>query len=102
MEAAKSTTDQLWRVRTPISSSGSEARTTIRYLNHAGVPAHATPEQAIRAFMHLVSYADNLQALYDRAAVLYAFEQLGGAQRALDMAVEYAKERFAFSRAICS
>jgi alkylation response protein AidB-like acyl-CoA dehydrogenase len=43
-----------------------------------------------------------LDALYDRAAVLYAFEQLGGAQRALDMAVGYARERFAFGRAIGS
>jgi alkylation response protein AidB-like acyl-CoA dehydrogenase len=43
-----------------------------------------------------------LQALYDRAAVLYAFEQLGGAQRALEMAVAYAKDRFAFGRAIGS
>jgi len=37
----------------------------MRYLNHAGVPAHATPEQAIRAFMHLVSYAHNLESLYE-------------------------------------
>jgi acetyltransferase len=44
---------------------GSEARKTIRFLNHAGVPAHATPEQAIRAFMHLVSYAHNLESLYE-------------------------------------
>ncbi|HSG82238.1 MAG TPA: acyl-CoA dehydrogenase, partial [Gemmatimonadota bacterium] len=43
-----------------------------------------------------------LSRLHDRAAVLYAFEQLGGAQRALDMAVAYAKERFAFGRAIGS
>jgi alkylation response protein AidB-like acyl-CoA dehydrogenase len=43
-----------------------------------------------------------LQSLQDRAAVLYAFEQLGGAQRALDMGVAYAKERFAFGRAIGS
>jgi len=45
---------------------------------------------------------ENLQTLQDRAAVLYAFEQLGGAQRALDMGVEYAKERFAFGRPIGS
>lgn len=44
----------------------------------------------------------NLERLYDTAAVLLAFEQLGGAQRALDMAVAYAKERFAFGRAIGS
>ncbi len=43
-----------------------------------------------------------LTRLYDRAAVLLAFEQLGGAQRALDMAVAYAKERFAFGRPIGS
>ena len=43
-----------------------------------------------------------LNQLYDRAAVLYAFEQLGGAQAALDMAVNYANERFAFGRAIGS
>jgi acyl-CoA dehydrogenase len=43
-----------------------------------------------------------LAALYDRAAVLVAFEQLGGAQKALAMAVGYAKERFAFGRAIGS
>jgi len=44
----------------------------------------------------------DLQRLQDRAAVLFAFEQLGGAQRALDMAVAYAQERFAFGRPIGS
>ncbi|MEQ8861160.1 MAG: acyl-CoA dehydrogenase family protein [Pseudomonadales bacterium] len=44
----------------------------------------------------------HLERVYDTAAVLLAFEQLGGAQRALDMAVAYAKERFAFGRAIGS
>jgi acetyltransferase len=44
---------------------GSKARQMIRYLSHADVPAHATPEQAIRAFMHLVSYAHNLESLYE-------------------------------------
>ena len=43
-----------------------------------------------------------LESLYDRAAVLVAFEQLGGAQKALAMAVAYAKERFAFGRPIGS
>jgi alkylation response protein AidB-like acyl-CoA dehydrogenase len=36
----------------------------------------------------------------DRAAILYAFEQLGGAQRCLDLAVAYAKERYAFGQPI--
>jgi len=43
-----------------------------------------------------------LQHIYNRAAVLMAFEQLGGAAAALDMAIAYAKERFAFGRPIGS
>jgi alkylation response protein AidB-like acyl-CoA dehydrogenase len=43
-----------------------------------------------------------LDAVYDRAAVLFAFEQLGGAQAALDMACQFAKERFAFGRPVGS
>ena len=43
-----------------------------------------------------------LANLYDRAAVLLAFEQIGGAAAALDMAVAYANERFAFGRPIGS
>jgi alkylation response protein AidB-like acyl-CoA dehydrogenase len=40
--------------------------------------------------------------LADRAAVLLAFEQLGGADAALEMATEYAKSRYAFGRPIGS
>lgn len=43
-----------------------------------------------------------LDTVYNRAAVLFAFEQLGGATHTLAMAVEYAKQRFAFGRAIGS
>ncbi|MBL6690736.1 MAG: acyl-CoA/acyl-ACP dehydrogenase [Pseudomonadales bacterium] len=43
-----------------------------------------------------------LADIYNRAAVLFAFEQIGGAEKALDMAVAYAKERFAFGRPIGS
>lgn len=43
-----------------------------------------------------------LQRVYDRAAVLFAFEQLGGAQACLDMATDYARGRYAFSRQIGS
>ena len=38
----------------------------------------------------------------DRAAVLTAFEQVGGAQRAIEMGREYALERYAFGRPIGS
>ena len=43
-----------------------------------------------------------LDAVFDRAAVLLAFEQLGGADRALEMARDYAQERMAFGRPIGS
>ena len=38
--------------------------------------------------------------LLDRAAVLMAFEQVGGATRCLEMATDYAKTRYAFGRPI--
>ncbi len=41
-----------------------------------------------------------LEHLLDRAAVLTAFEQVGGAEAALNMARDYALERYAFGRPI--
>ncbi|MGE0830129.1 MAG: acyl-CoA dehydrogenase family protein [Hyphomonadaceae bacterium] len=43
-----------------------------------------------------------MQAIFDRAAVLLAFEQIGGADRALEMAKDYALNRYAFGRQIGS
>jgi len=43
-----------------------------------------------------------VERLLDRAAVLVAFEQVGGAQAALEMARDYALGRFAFGRQIGS
>lgn len=43
-----------------------------------------------------------LDAVRDRAAVLVAFEQIGGAEAALQMACDYARERHAFGRRIGS
>lgn len=43
-----------------------------------------------------------VQRVYDRAAVLFAWEQVGGSQTCLDMAREYAMGRFAFGRPIAS
>jgi len=43
-----------------------------------------------------------LERTFDHAAVLTAFEQLGGAERALEMARDYALERMAFGRPIGS
>ena len=43
-----------------------------------------------------------LRRVHDRAAVLIAFEQVGGAQRSLEMARDYALQRYAFGRPIGS
>jgi alkylation response protein AidB-like acyl-CoA dehydrogenase len=43
-----------------------------------------------------------LERIYDRAAVLLAFEQCGGAFKCLEMAKAYALERYAFGRLIGS
>ncbi len=43
-----------------------------------------------------------LEQIHDRAAVLLAFEQCGGADRCLEMAKAYALERYAFGRVIAS
>ena len=43
-----------------------------------------------------------LQEVLDRAAVLFSFEQLGGAEACMNMAKEYAMGRFAFGRPIAS
>ena len=45
---------------------------------------------------------DLAEAVLDRAAVLLAFEQVGGSQACLEMATDYAKSRYAFSRPIGS
>jgi acetyltransferase len=44
---------------------GVKVREGIRILNQSGVPTYTTPEQAVRAFMHLVSYKRNLEILYE-------------------------------------
>lgn len=66
---------------------------------HAQILFDAAPAQ-------LVGEADGgwstLRAVFDRAAVTTAFEQIGGADRALEMARDYALERMAFGRPIGS
>lgn len=47
-------------------------------------------------------HPDSIRKLLDYAAVPMAFEQVGNAQAALDMANAYAKERYAFGRPIGS
>ncbi|RPI97192.1 MAG: hypothetical protein EHM31_13930, partial [Candidatus Aminicenantes bacterium] len=44
---------------------GAAMREGTNLLNEAGIPTYPTPEQAVKAFMTLVSYARNLEILYE-------------------------------------
>jgi alkylation response protein AidB-like acyl-CoA dehydrogenase len=43
-----------------------------------------------------------LKELANIAAILFAFEQIGGCQAAMDMGIAYTKERYAFGRPVAS
>ena len=66
--------------------------------NHARLDFDATPVQRLASGGGWGS----VQRVLDRAAILFAFEQVGGADACLQMAREYAQERFAFGRPIGS
>ncbi|MGQ0635105.1 MAG: bifunctional acetate--CoA ligase family protein/GNAT family N-acetyltransferase [Planctomycetaceae bacterium] len=56
------------RVSKPLLAAwigGKRVREGDRLLSEAGVPTYPTPEGAVNAFMHLVSYARNLETLYE-------------------------------------
>ncbi|MGB3625519.1 MAG: acyl-CoA dehydrogenase family protein [Henriciella sp.] len=65
--------------------------------SHAEIVFDGAAGQRIGSAGEAGAYHDDL---HNRAAVLIAFEQLGGADRCLEMATEYAKERYAFGRPI--
>jgi acetyltransferase len=65
---AKVVADVAERSQKPVLAAwmgGEKVRAGVQRLNEAGVATHATPEQAVRAFMHLVAYARNLESLYE-------------------------------------
>ncbi len=45
---------------------------------------------------------DLYESIINQAAILFSYEQIGGSQAALDMAINYAQERYAFGRPIGS
>ncbi|MEA2777638.1 MAG: acyl-CoA dehydrogenase [Acetobacteraceae bacterium] len=65
--------------------------------NHARLDFDAAPAQKLGS-----GAWGAVQRVLDRAAILFAFEQVGGADACLRMACEYAQERFAFGRPIGS
>lgn len=67
--------------------------------SHATISFERTPAEMLGAATD--GWRD-LQAIFDRAAVLIAFEQLGGAQACLEAGRDYALTRHAFGRPIGS
>jgi alkylation response protein AidB-like acyl-CoA dehydrogenase len=66
---------------------------------HARVTFDGVPAEKLGAAGQGLSL---ISEIYDRAAILMAFEQVGGADRALIMARDYALQRMAFGRPIGS
>lgn len=65
---AKAIAELSAEIKKPILAAwmgGEQMEDGIRELNEAGVPTYLTPEQGVRAFMTLVAYSRNLQALYE-------------------------------------
>jgi acetyltransferase len=63
---------------------GGSVREGTRILSHAGVPTFGTPEPAVHAFMHMASYARNLQLLHEtprEVSLDVAFDHTGPAER---------------------
>jgi hypothetical protein len=65
--------------------------------NHARLEFDSVPAQKLGS-----GGCGAVQRVLDRAAILFAFEQVGGADACLRMAKDYAQERFAFGRPIGS
>lgn len=69
---------------------GKSVRDGVQILNAFGLPTYNTPDHAVRSFMYLISYARNLETLYetprdvpltfqvDRAAARHRFRQVVG------------------------
>ena len=67
-DAARSVADVAQTTDKPVLASwmgGGIVRRASQILERAGVPAYSTPEQAVRAFMHLVEYQRNLDVLHE-------------------------------------
>jgi len=67
--------------------------------DHARIQFDSTPASVLGISGH---GWETVRRVLDRAAILTAFAQIGGARRCLEMATGYAKERFAFGRPIGS
>jgi len=67
-ETARTVLDAARKAKKPVLAAwmgGTMVSEGVSILSRGGVPTYTTPEQAIRAFMHLVSYSRNLEILHE-------------------------------------
>ena len=86
-----------------LDAPGRAARDAAKHRPEPAASAHRVRRRGRRPARHgRAVAAAALRRVLDRAAVLVAFEQIGGADAALAMATDYAKLRHAFGRPIGS
>ena len=79
------------------------SRRSIKALDQSRSQAHLTFHSAkAERLEHSAGAAETLSSILDRAAVLIAFEQIGGGERCLELARDFALQRQAFGRSIAS
>ncbi len=94
--AAKAVAEAATRSQKPVLAvwmGGKMVHEGVQILNRFGVPTYQTPEHAVRSFMYLVTYARNLETLYetprdvpltfkvDRSALRSRFEKLAAKEQ---------------------
>jgi alkylation response protein AidB-like acyl-CoA dehydrogenase len=84
------------------ASADGVAATPIKMTDRSRPASKLTFSSASADRLHCEDGWSAYQKLLDRAAVLIAFEQVGGAQACLEMARDYSMERYAFGRQIGS
>lgn len=76
-----------------------EVKTLDQSRSHAVITFQSTPAEPLEGRGQGMA---QIERLFNKAAVLFAFEQVGGAEASLEMARAYALERYAFGRPIAS
>ncbi|HUI27706.1 MAG TPA: acyl-CoA dehydrogenase family protein [Candidatus Kryptonia bacterium] len=77
-------------------------RKTVRSIDPSRSMAHVKFDGAPAQLLGTANNWAAVQHVLDRAAILMAFEQLGGAQRAFDITREFCLGRYAFGRPVAS
>ncbi len=96
---ARDETNEIGLYLVPLDGvSRRELKTLDPSRDHARIDFDGVPAQRLENTDGWAS----IQRLMDRAAILFAFEQVGGADASLQMARDYALERYAFGRPIGS